>query len=114
MTEQLLLRRTVIGGETAPDDYVVIWDGIAIGRIHRQIGMPKGAPSVAWGVSFPGKPQHPWMRGHAEDVEECQKRVKLVWGAIRPTLTDDDIREARESEERSRNRPWNRPKHWRD
>ncbi|UGA46681.1 hypothetical protein HU230_0011815 [Bradyrhizobium quebecense] len=114
MTDQLLLRKTVIGGETAPDDYVVIWDGIRIGRIHRQIGLPAGRQAVAWGVSFPGKPQHPSHRGLCRDVEECKQMVKLVWGAIRPTLTEGDIREAREWQERGENRPWNRPTHWQD
>ncbi|MGY3535433.1 hypothetical protein [Bradyrhizobium sp. USDA 4452] len=114
MTEQLFLRKTVIGGETAPDDYVVIWDGIRIGRIHRQPGLPAGRPSVAWGVNFPGTPQHPTHRGHCASVEECQQMVKLVWGAIRPKITEADIKRAREYEERGKNRPWNRPKHWQD
>ncbi|MHC2462140.1 hypothetical protein [Bradyrhizobium embrapense] len=108
MTERLFLRKTVIGGETAPDDYVVIWDGINIGRIHRQTGMPRGSAAVAWGVNFPGQPQQPWQRGHGADLAECQRMVKLVWAAIRPTLTEDDIRKGREWQDRGQNRPWNR------
>ncbi|WP_375782955.1 hypothetical protein ACE10Z_23865 [Bradyrhizobium sp. Pha-3] len=114
MTEQLLLRRTVIGGETAEGDYVVIWDEIRIGRIHQQTGLPPGRPSVAWGVSFPGRPQPPAHRGLAKDHEEAKQRVKLAWSAIRPTLTDDEIREARESQERDERRPRKRPRHWQD
>ena len=115
MTDQLLLRRTVIGGETAPDDYVVIWNEIRIGRIHRQPGLPPGRPDVAWGVNFPGRPQQPSHRGLAKDQEEAKRMVKLVWSAIRPTLTDDEIREARERQDyNDHHRPWNRPKHWRD
>ncbi|UGY23074.1 hypothetical protein HU675_0034725 [Bradyrhizobium septentrionale] len=49
-----------------------------------------------------------------KDIEEAKQMVKLVWSAIRPTLTDDDIREARESEECSERRPWKRPRHWQD
>jgi hypothetical protein len=30
MPDDLSLRRTVIGGEAAPDDYAVIWDGLTI------------------------------------------------------------------------------------
>ncbi|MBR1206938.1 MULTISPECIES: hypothetical protein [unclassified Bradyrhizobium] len=115
MTELLLLRRTVIGGETAEGDYVVIWDEIRIGRIHQQTGLPAGRSSVAWGVAFPGRPQLPSHRGLAKDQAEAKQMVKLIWSAIRPTLTDDEIREARERQEyNDHGRPWNRPKHWRD
>ncbi|MBR0871159.1 hypothetical protein JQ633_12375 [Bradyrhizobium tropiciagri] len=114
MTDQLLLRRTVIAGETAPDDYVVIWDGITIGRIHRPAGLPPGRPHVAWGVAFPGKPQPPKHRGHCADLDECKRMVRLVWSAIRPTLTDEDIRTAREYEANSKDRPWKRPRHWQE
>ncbi|MBR1206634.1 MULTISPECIES: hypothetical protein [unclassified Bradyrhizobium] len=93
---------------------MVIWDGISIGRIHRQQGMPRESAAVAWNVNFPVQPQQPWQRGHCVDVAECQRMVKLVWGAIRPTLTEEDIREGREWQERGKNRPWNRPKHWQD
>jgi hypothetical protein len=40
--DQLSLRLTLIGGETAPDDWQVIWDGIPIGRILKARGVPVG------------------------------------------------------------------------
>jgi hypothetical protein len=33
---ELFLRPTVIAGETAPDDFEVIWNGLTIGRILKQ------------------------------------------------------------------------------
>src|SRR4051794_36925542 len=35
MPNDLTMRRTVIGGETALDDYAVIWDELSIGQIFR-------------------------------------------------------------------------------
>jgi hypothetical protein len=32
MTDELFLRKAVIGGETSPHDYVVIWDELPIGE----------------------------------------------------------------------------------
>jgi hypothetical protein len=38
--EALTLRVTVIGGERRADDYLVVWRGLAIGRIMRATGVP--------------------------------------------------------------------------
>lgn len=40
-------RPTVINGETAQDDYVIIRDGIALGRVHRA-PFVQGAPAFTW------------------------------------------------------------------
>ena len=40
-SDALSLRPTVIDGETHPDDYQVIWNGIPIGRILKQPGVPE-------------------------------------------------------------------------
>ena len=37
MTDGLSLRRAVIGGETAPDDYLVIWDDLKGQISHDEI-----------------------------------------------------------------------------
>jgi hypothetical protein len=101
---ELKLRKTVIGGDTLDDDYQVIWDGIPIGRILQQPGVPAGRPNWSWGVSFPHRPQPPSHRGLCSDIEECKRRVKVVWGGIEPTLTETDIRKAREQTEDNRKR----------
>ena len=74
--DRLLLRPTVIGGDTAPDDYQVIWNGMAIGRILKQPGVPLGRPNWFWGVAFPGRPQPSGHRGNCSDLEECTRRFK--------------------------------------
>jgi hypothetical protein len=40
--EAVSLRATVIAGERHADDYQVIWRGLPIGRILRQLGVPVG------------------------------------------------------------------------
>jgi hypothetical protein len=62
--DALSLRPTMIGGETHPDDYQVIWNCIPIGRILKQPGVPVGRPNWHWGVAFPGRAQPPGHRGH--------------------------------------------------
>lgn len=106
--DQLSLRKTVIGGETHPDDYLVIWDKLPIGRILKQPGMPSGRPNWSWGIILPNKPQADWMRGICSDLEECQRRFKVAWSAVHRTLSEADIEEARKAEQRAQDRPWKR------
>jgi hypothetical protein len=86
--EALILRPTVIGGEPHPDDYQVIWNGIPIGRILKQPGVPVGRPNWHWGVAFPGRPQPSGHRGHCSDLEECKRRFKAVRAGIRVRLSE--------------------------
>jgi hypothetical protein len=96
MIDELLhLRPTIIAGEKAPDDYEVYWNGLAIGRILKQPGVPTGRPNWHWGVSLPGRPQLPSHRGHCSDLEDCKRRFKAVWAGIRPRLSAADIDAAR-------------------
>jgi hypothetical protein len=92
---ELFLRPTVIAGETAPDDFEVIWGGLTIGRILKQPGVPIGRPNWHWSVAFPGRPQPHGHRGHASDLEECKRRFKAVWAGIRPGLSEADVEAAR-------------------
>jgi hypothetical protein len=39
MPDDLTLRKAVIGGETKPDDFIVIWDELSIGRLLRSISV---------------------------------------------------------------------------
>jgi hypothetical protein len=92
--EALTLRPTLIGGETAPDDYQVIWDSLPIGRILKQPGVPVGGPTGigAW-LSRVGR-----HRGNCSDLDECQRRFKAVWAGIRAGLSAPDIEAARRVE----------------
>ena len=64
MSDDLTLRRTVIGGETAPDDYAVIWDGLTIGRIWKTIAVGGGI-DWSWSCGPPNVPQRSVQRGRA-------------------------------------------------
>lgn len=55
MTDDLTMPPTVIGGETPPDDYEVIWDGLSIGRIFRSVGVG-GIDGWSWAVILPNVP----------------------------------------------------------
>ena len=102
--DPLALRVTVIAGDRLVDDYQVIWDGIPIGRILKAPGVPHGCPNWSWGVGFPHLPQQPWQRGMEGDLEECKRRFKVAWTAVRAKLTEADIVKAREQAEDSRKR----------
>lgn len=91
----LTLRATIIGGETAPDDYQVFWSGMPIGRILKQPGVPVGRPNWHWGVAFPGRPQPSGHRGNCSDLDECKRRFKATWAGIRAGLSEADIKAAR-------------------
>jgi hypothetical protein len=106
---ELLLRKTVIAGETAADDYVIIWNGITIGRILKVAGVG-GGNAWNWGVSFPHKPQLPQHRGQATDLEDAKRRFKVVWSSIERELTEDDVTRAKEEQESFAQRPWNKHK----
>jgi hypothetical protein len=105
--EPLFLRRTVIGGQTAPDDWQVIWDGLPIGRILKQRGMPAGNPNWSWSIIL-HRPQQSWQRGICSDLEECKRRFRVAWSAVHPKLTEADVEELRAGERDVKNRPWNR------
>lgn len=87
----LTLRKTIIGGEAAPDDYQVFFGDLAVGRILKQPGVPHGRPNWWWGVNFPGRPQAAGHKGICRDLEECKGRFKMVWAGIERGLTEHDI-----------------------
>lgn len=104
--DRLALRKTVIAGETTPDDYIVIWNGITVGRILSVAGV--GGRVWNWGVAFPHRPQLPAHRGQAGDLDECKRRFKVVWSAIHRELTERDVEAARADQEALKHRPWSR------
>lgn len=93
--DPLFLRPTVIAGDRLSDDYQVIWDGLRVGRILKQPGVPAGRPNWSWGITFPHMPQLAWQRGLQGDLEEAKQRFKLAWGAVHAKLTEADIEAAR-------------------
>jgi hypothetical protein len=95
MPDDLILRPTIIDRETLPDDFEVIWNGLPIGRILKQPGIPAARPNWYWGVTFPGRPQPPGHRGNCSDLEECKRRFRVVWAGIRAGISEAAIGAAR-------------------
>lgn len=103
MADDLTMRRTVIGGETAPDDYEVIWDELTIGRIFRSTGVG-GADTWSWSVSLPNVPQPSAHRGRAGSLDGAKTRFRAAWNHLHARVSYDEIQAAREIQ--GRRRPW--------
>ncbi|MCK1296968.1 hypothetical protein IVB33_03095 [Bradyrhizobium sp. 24] len=104
MSDDLTMRRTV-GGETAPDDYEVIWDELSIGRIFRGVGVA-GINGWSWSVFLPNVPQRDQHRGGAGSLAEAKARFRNAWDDLHGQISYDEIRKAREIQ--GRRRPWYR------
>jgi hypothetical protein len=103
--DQLTVRATVIAGEKGKDDFLVIWNGISIGRVLKVAGVA-GRETWNWGVAFPRMPQ---LRSHRTgDLEECKRRFKVVWSAIHRELTEADVEAVRTDQAAVKDRPWSR------
>lgn len=98
----LTLRTTIIAGDRLADDFGVHWNGLPVGRILKQPGVPQGRPNWSWGVSFPGMPQQSSHRGLCSDLDECKRRFKVAWSGIEAGLSEADIDHARKVVEASR------------
>jgi hypothetical protein len=85
--ESIALRPTVVDGQTMADDYEVVWRGMPVGRIMKQLD----SPHWWWGCNVYGQPPVPNDRGPAINFKDCQVRFKLAWSRIRPTLTEEAI-----------------------
>lgn len=103
---ELKLRKTVIGGETAPDDYVVIWDDLPIGRIFKSMGTG-GREIWAWNAGLPNVPQRSDHRGRADTLEQAKAFFRAAWTEIAANVSYEQIKEAR-SIAADRSRPWHK------
>lgn len=106
MPDDLTLRKTVIGGETAPGDYVVIWEGLTIGRIHTTIDVG-GRDAWSWSCALPNVPQPSSHRGRAASLEAAKRAFQAAWTELQSQISYAQIREAR-AIEADRSRPWHR------
>ncbi|MGW1422652.1 hypothetical protein ACWAT4_21360 [Bradyrhizobium manausense] len=106
MPDDLTMRKTVIGGETAPDDYAVIWDGLPIGRIFRSASVG-GADAWSWSVALPNVPQPSAHRGRATSLDQAKAQFRIAWTDLQGQISYDQIRQAR-ALDADRSRPWHR------
>jgi hypothetical protein len=87
----LTLRKTVIKGETSPDDYCVTHDGRSVGRIHKTDGV-NGSILWNWHVSAPPLPIPPWCNGSAESLEGAKSQFESTWERFYAGLSPERIR----------------------
>ena len=67
-------------GLSEADDYLVLEDGMEIGRIYRSPGAPAGAPAWFWGnLKTPNRPGVD--RGWAVDLETAKAAFRTAWEA---------------------------------
>ena len=81
----LTLRKTVIGGETNDSDFTVLSDGVSVGRINEQPGVPMGRPNWSWGIVLPDQVQPSDWRGLAASLEEAKAAFKKKLEEIGPS-----------------------------
>lgn len=93
--ETIALRPTVIGGVRQDDDYEVVWRGLPVGRMLKQVDNPHWW----WACTLYGLPPTPGDRGPAINYKDCQVRFRLAWAKLRPTLTEETIRAAKQHAE---------------
>jgi hypothetical protein len=106
MPDDLTLRRTVIGGETAPGDYTVIWDDLAIGRIFKQVGIG-GSEAWSWSCFLPNVPQRSGHRGREASLDRAKAEFRAAWTELQSEISYAQIREAR-AIDADRSRPWHK------
>jgi hypothetical protein len=53
MNDVFSLKRTVIGGQTSPDEWSVMLNGETVGRILPRVGNPPGTDRWQWFVTLP-------------------------------------------------------------
>nr|WP_249141703.1 hypothetical protein [Bradyrhizobium diazoefficiens] len=94
MCSDLTLRRSVIGGRTAPDDYVVIWDELPIGRIFKAAAVG-GHDAWSWSCFLPNVPQPSSHRGRAGSLDAAKAQFRTAWEELHALISYNQIREAR-------------------
>jgi hypothetical protein len=93
-SETLTLRISVIAGQRYPDDFVVIWRGMSIGRIKLATGTPHGSAQWTWSCHLHGRPQASDERGNGADLDDAKAQFRAAWARIRASLTDRHIADA--------------------
>lgn len=86
----LSLRKTVIGGETLEDDYVVWRDGREIGRLRRSFHHVEKVPEWVWHITVP-LPMAAWTHGSADSFEAAKGAFREAWERFYAGLSPDQI-----------------------
>jgi hypothetical protein len=104
MPDDLSLRKTIIGGETTPHDYLVIWDGLPVGRIFSTHAVG-GGEEWSWSCFLPNVPQRSHHRGRATRLAHAKVEFRKAWTELQGEISHDQIRAARAMTS-DHSRPW--------
>lgn len=96
--EQLGLRKMAFDGIEYDDDWLVIWRGMAVGRILKQSGVAYGKPNWFWSITYHGAVKPANGSGVAKDLEDGKAGFKAAWAELRSRLTDEEIERFRRHE----------------
>lgn len=89
--EHLSLRKMAFDGIEYDDDWLVIWRGLAIGRILKQSGVAYGTPNWFWSITYSGTVKPARGNGVATHLEDGKAGFKAAWAELRSRLSDDEI-----------------------
>jgi hypothetical protein len=87
---KLLLRPTVIGGETMPNDYCVIHEDRTVSRIRLADERSWQGVVWTWNINV-ALPIPPWGNGSADSFEAAKGEFKAAWERFYASLTAEDI-----------------------
>lgn len=94
MSDELLLRKNLIGGEASHNDFLVIWGALIIGRIHKSVGMG-GARAWSWSCALPNVPQPAHHRGRAGSLQAAKVGFRRAWQDLQSRISHAEIEEAK-------------------
>jgi hypothetical protein len=86
----LSLRKTVIGGETAEGDFVVIHEGREVGRIRKTEDHVHGTEVHAWSITVP-LPMAAWCHGSAVSLDAAKDAFRAAWERFYSDLTPAEV-----------------------
>lgn len=89
--EQLTLRKMTFEGTPYDDDWLVIWRGLAVGRILKQSGVAYGKPNWFWSITYSGTVRPARGNGVATDLEDGKAGFRAAWAELRSRLSDEEI-----------------------
>ncbi len=102
--EQLAHRKMTFEDIAYDDDWLVIWRGLAVGRISKQSGIAYVKPNWFWTITYSGTLKPARGGGVATDLEYGKAGFKAAWAELRSRLTDDEVERFRQREEATERR----------
>lgn len=96
--DHLSLRKMAFEDIEYDDDWLVIWRGLAVGRILKQSGIAYGKPNWFWTITYSGTVKPARGSGVATDLEDGKAGFKAAWAELQARLTDEEIERFRRHE----------------